>query len=94
MLLPVCCLMLFILQVATAEIVAGDRPRALVQRDIKRKESARQTLARKYKCVVVGSRGSDSAAVRAVCRLLYHINAGLLSCSANVWVPAIQAQCR
>uniref|UniRef100_A0A383WEX6 Non-canonical E2 ubiquitin-conjugating enzyme C-terminal domain-containing protein n=1 Tax=Tetradesmus obliquus TaxID=3088 RepID=A0A383WEX6_TETOB len=38
-----------LLEVATAEIVAGERPRALVQRDIKRKESARQTLARKYK---------------------------------------------
>jgi hypothetical protein len=37
------------LQAATAEIVAGERPRALVQRDIKRKEGARQTLARKYK---------------------------------------------
>jgi hypothetical protein len=37
------------LQAATAEIVAGERPRALVQRDIKRKEAARQTLARNYK---------------------------------------------
>jgi hypothetical protein len=36
-------------QAATAEIAAGERPRALVQRDIKRKEAARQTLARKYK---------------------------------------------
>jgi hypothetical protein len=36
-------------QAATAEIVAGERPRVLVQRDIKRKEAARQTLARKYK---------------------------------------------
>ncbi|KAK9836379.1 hypothetical protein WJX84_009511, partial [Apatococcus fuscideae] len=34
---------------ATAEIVAGDRPRHEVQRDIKNKERARSQLARKYK---------------------------------------------
>ncbi|KAF6251139.1 hypothetical protein COO60DRAFT_669352 [Scenedesmus sp. NREL 46B-D3] len=38
-----------LLEAATAEVVAGDRPRALVQRDIKRKEAARQALACKYK---------------------------------------------
>lgn len=33
---------------ATAEIVAGDRPRHEVQRDIKSKERARSQLARKW----------------------------------------------
>lgn len=34
---------------ATAEIVAGDRPRAEVQRDIKQKERAREALVRKHR---------------------------------------------
>lgn len=34
---------------ATAEIVAGDRPRAEIQRDIKAKERAREALVRKYR---------------------------------------------
>jgi hypothetical protein len=38
-----------LLEVATAEIVAGDRPRAQVQRDIKHKERAREALSRKYR---------------------------------------------
>lgn len=32
-----------------AEIVAGERPRAQVQRDIKHKERAREALAKKYR---------------------------------------------
>ncbi len=38
-----------LLERATAEIIAGDRPRYEVQRDIKKKEVAREQLARKYK---------------------------------------------
>eukprot|EP00879_Flechtneria_rotunda_P004579 GHRR01004834.1.p1 GENE.GHRR01004834.1~~GHRR01004834.1.p1 ORF type:complete len:720 (+),score=299.93 GHRR01004834.1:971-3130(+) len=38
-----------LLEIATAEIVAADRPRAAVQRDIKVKERAREQLARKYR---------------------------------------------
>eukprot|EP00195_Chlamydomonas_chlamydogama_P017300 CAMPEP_0202908130 /NCGR_PEP_ID=MMETSP1392-20130828/44986_1 /ASSEMBLY_ACC=CAM_ASM_000868 /TAXON_ID=225041 /ORGANISM="Chlamydomonas chlamydogama, Strain SAG 11-48b" /LENGTH=653 /DNA_ID=CAMNT_0049597303 /DNA_START=132 /DNA_END=2093 /DNA_ORIENTATION=+ len=38
-----------LMEAATAEIVAGDRPRYEVQRDIKVKEKARETLARRYK---------------------------------------------
>jgi uncharacterized membrane protein YecN with MAPEG domain len=34
---------------ATAEIVAGDRPRHEIQRDIKAKERARELLVRKYR---------------------------------------------
>lgn len=41
-----------LLELATAEIVARDRPRAQVQRDIKQKERAREALAKKYRCVV------------------------------------------
>jgi hypothetical protein len=36
------------LAIATAEVVAGERPRHEVQRDIKAKERAREALARKY----------------------------------------------
>jgi hypothetical protein len=39
-----------LLEIATAEIVAGERPRAQVQRDIKAKERAREALSRKYRC--------------------------------------------
>jgi len=39
---------------ATAEIVARNRPRAAVQRDIKSKERARDTLARKYRTKTLG----------------------------------------
>lgn len=38
-----------LMQSATAEIIAGDRPRYEVQRDIKVKEKAREALARKYR---------------------------------------------
>eukprot|EP00775_Hariotina_reticulata_P012285 gene12285-12421_t len=38
-----------LLETATREIVAGDRMRAVVQREIKHKERARETLARKYR---------------------------------------------
>lgn len=38
-----------LLELATAEIVAGDRPRAQVQRDIKQKERAREHLSKKYR---------------------------------------------
>ncbi|KAK9816451.1 hypothetical protein WJX72_000489 [[Myrmecia] bisecta] len=37
-----------LMEVATAEIVVGERPRHEIQRDIKKKERARETLARKY----------------------------------------------
>jgi hypothetical protein len=43
-----------LLAVATAEVVAGDRPRYEVQRDIKMKERARDTLAKKYRWVGQG----------------------------------------
>eukprot|EP00878_Enallax_costatus_P015187 GHUV01015899.1.p1 GENE.GHUV01015899.1~~GHUV01015899.1.p1 ORF type:complete len:497 (+),score=185.62 GHUV01015899.1:58-1548(+) len=38
-----------LMEIATAEIVAGDRPRMAVQRDIKVKERAREQLAKKYR---------------------------------------------
>lgn len=38
-----------LLELATAEIIAGDRPRAQVQRDIKQKERAREALSKKYR---------------------------------------------
>jgi len=38
-----------LLELATAEIVAGDRPRAQVQRDIKVKERAQEALGKKYR---------------------------------------------
>lgn len=37
------------LERATGEIVAGDRPRADVQRDIKQKERAREALVRRHR---------------------------------------------
>jgi len=37
-----------LMSAATAEIIAGDRPRIAVQRDIKNKERAREALAKKY----------------------------------------------
>jgi len=37
-----------LMSTATAEIVAGDRPRSQIQRDIKTKERAREALAKKY----------------------------------------------
>ena len=47
-----------LLELATAEIIAGDRPRAQVQRDIKQKERAREALSKKYRwgvqCLVWG----------------------------------------
>ncbi|KAG2445151.1 hypothetical protein HYH02_008619 [Chlamydomonas schloesseri] len=38
-----------LMHTATAEIVAGDRPRHEIQRDIKVKEKARETLSRRYR---------------------------------------------
>lgn len=42
---------------ATAEIVAGDRPRAQIQRDIKAKEKARELLTRRYARMAVRAAG-------------------------------------
>jgi hypothetical protein len=41
-----------LLELATAEIIAADRPRAQVQRDIKHKERAREALSKKYRQVI------------------------------------------
>ncbi len=38
-----------LMEKATAEIIAGDRPRPDVQRDIKQKERAREALVRKHR---------------------------------------------
>ena len=43
-----------LMQVATAEIMAGGRPRTAVQKDIKTKEKARDMLARKYRTKDLG----------------------------------------
>ena len=49
-----------LLSVATAEVVAGDRPRYEVQRDIKIKERARDALAKKYRWVGLAGRKKGS----------------------------------
>ena len=43
-----------LMALATAEIASADRPRAAVQKDIKMKERARDTLARKYRTKDLG----------------------------------------
>lgn len=47
-----------LMEKATAEIVAGSRPRSDIQRDIKQKERARDMLVRRYKTSLLAEVGS------------------------------------
>ena len=49
-----------LMEKATAEIVAGSRPRSDIQRDIKQKERARDMLVRRYKTSLLPEVGSAS----------------------------------
>lgn len=63
-----------LMEKATAEIVAGTRPRHDIQRDIKQKERAREMLVKKYKTGVLPEVSSALAGRRFnKCGVLQHL---------------------